>query len=342
MGKNTIRDVAILAGVSVATAGRVIGNYGHTSEKTKTKVKAAAKELNFVPNAIAQEMRKHSTKTIAVVVTNIRNNFFSQIVYEIEKYAREKEYNILIFNTREKPEIELQCLETLYTKQVEGIILASCFNNISMIPVESRYLYTSDIPIVTIDRKIEGLRTDEVQSEQIQGAYEATKYLLELGHRNISVIGIKTDEKNITTTVKDRIIGYQMALKEFGVFYNENRVHYLELEDTDLSEAFAPIFDKKCDTTAIILLNNLLCAPLLMEVKRRKLQIPDDYSLIDWDDDIYNELLDITTVEQQVKRIGNSAVKRVFQLIDKKTYDGERINITLETRLIIRGSCKKR
>lgn len=91
----TIKDVAALANVSVATAGRVIGNYGNVSEKTRQRVEEAARKLNYVPNALAQGMRKHSTLTIAVIVPNVRNNFFSGIIEAIEKVARKNKYNLL-------------------------------------------------------------------------------------------------------------------------------------------------------------------------------------------------------------------------------------------------------
>ena len=104
----TIKDVAKRAGVSEASAGRALGNYGKISDETKQKVLAAAEELHYIPNKLAQSMRSHSTKTIAVVVADIQNNFFGAIVAAIEQKAREKGYAVLICNSNEKRELELE------------------------------------------------------------------------------------------------------------------------------------------------------------------------------------------------------------------------------------------
>jgi LacI family transcriptional regulator len=334
----TIKDVAALAGVSVATVGRVIGNYGHVSQKTRNKVIQAVQELNYYPNAIAQGMRNHSTKTIAVIVGSIKNNFFSEIVYAIERVARKQGYNVLICNTHEKEKLEIQHLEMLRSKQIDGIIIASSFARKQDIAVKYRYLYENEIPMVCIDRNIMDLDRDVIESEHFEGAYEATEYLLQLGHEKICVIGMGQPP---TSTVRIRISGYEKALEDHQVSFDKNRVLCIDYEETVAQEEISDFFDRNGDMTAILVLNNSLCSGVLKEMVKRGLKCPDNLSLIGWDDEALNQILNITTVEQQISKIGSLAAERLFYLIENRESKGEHMVTTLKTHLLIRSSCKK-
>ena len=199
----TIKDVAKRAGVSVASAGRALGNYGKISDETKQKVLAAAEELHYIPNKLAQSMRSHSTKTIAVVVADIQNNFFGAIVAAIEQKAREKGYAVLICNSNEKRELELECLEMLASKQVDGILLASTFTDRKEIPTKYVKTVFEKFPIVTFDRKINGFPFTSVLTDNYAMAYTVTKYLIGLGHDGIATIGSEK-EKAVSNTVRER------------------------------------------------------------------------------------------------------------------------------------------
>jgi len=335
---STIKDVAILAGVSVATAGRVIGDYGRVSQESREKVQKAVKELNYIPNAIAQGMRKHSTKTIAVVVPNISNNFFSDAVGAIERITRKEDYNLLICNTHESQTTELQYMEMLHHKQVDGIILASTFNDKRSIPEKSLYLYL-DLPVILFDRRIKGFDLDIVESEHQKAAYVATKYLIDLGHTKIVAIGSLS--KHITTTIIDRVNGYKKALKEARIPFCKDFVFNLDYEnDNDAELKLKPLLDQH-KVTAIIILNNSLCASVLQVLQKNGTKIPEDISVINWDDEKYCELLDITTIDQQVAAIGKYAAERLFYYINgANSIEDKKVSMNLKTRLIIRGSCR--
>jgi LacI family transcriptional regulator len=334
----TIRDVAKLAGVSASTAGRVIGNYGSVSETARKKVLDAVQILNYHPNAIAQSMRNHSSKTIAVVIGSIMNNFFSEITYVIERIARRKGYNVLICNTHEKKNLEIQQLELLYSKHIDGIILASAFEEKKEIPERNLYLYGGEIPLVCIDRSIKGLDIDLIETEHFHGAYEATRYLIGLGHQKIAVIG---SGNPATSTVKIRMSGYKKALEESRIEFNKNRLLSIDYEKEVAQKEISSFFDKNTDITAVLVLNNSLCSGILKELKKRNLSIPDDVSFIGWDDEALNQLLNITTEEQQIQKIGKLAAERIFYLIESPKARGEHMVTTLKPHLIIRDSCKK-
>ncbi len=334
----TIKDVATLAKVSVATVGRVIGNYGSVSEKTKTRVMRAVQALNYHPNAIAQGMRNHTTKTIAVIIGSINNNFFSEIVYAIERVARKKGYNVLVCNTHEKTMLEIQYLEMLQSKQIDGVIIASSFAQKKDIPLNKRCLYEDEVPMVCIDRKIDGLKKDLIESEHFEGAYEATNYLIELGHKKIGVIGAG---KPSTSTVNIRISGYRKALDDHEILFDSKRVICIDYEEKAAQKELSAFFEMNSDITAVLVLNNSLCGYALKEMIKRNLICPDDISLIGWDDEMLNQILNITTVVQQIEKIGQLAAERIFYLIENQETQGEHMVTTLRPNLLIRSSCKK-
>lgn len=332
---NTIEDVAKLAGVSRATAGRVIGNYGSVSEDAKERVLNAIKELNYQPNVMAQGLRSHSTKTIAVILGSIKNNYCNALVYAIEKEAQKNGFNIIICNTREDIKNEIKHIQNMRSRQVDGIILMSAFKTDEEIPKQYKKLYDSDTSMVFVDRKIHGLDKDIIMTNNIEASYNATEYLIKLGHKKIGVIATKD-----YSTVRERIDGYKRALED-----NHIEIHpeYIEQIDGLLKEeaekAANKLMDEHPEITAIYVLNNSLCCGVLLELKKRNLKLKEDISLIVWDDEELNELYDITTVVQPIPEIGKKATAQLFEIIKGNKNKSERTK-ELKAELVIRDSCK--
>ncbi len=330
----TIDDVAKLAGVSKATVGRVIGNYGSVSEKTRERVMRAVKELDYVPNSVAQGLRSHSTKTIAVVLGSIKNGYCNELVYAIEKEAMKQGYNVLICNTHENLDKEIQHLQNIRSRQVDGVILTPVYTVGSVIPEKYQHLYESPyMPMVFADRNILGIEKDLVQSKNEEASYEATKYLISLGHKNIGVIGTVA-----YSTVQDRIKGYRRALQDAGIPVDSSLVVDAEYSEKLAGQKLtAKILDEHPEVSALYALNSSLCAGVLLELKKRNLKVPEDISLLTWDDEELNELFDITTMTQYVEEIGRTAVKRLFKRIENPKL--EVCTEMVDTKLVIRKSC---
>lgn len=332
----TIDDVAKLAGVSRATAGRVVGNYGSVSEKTREKVMEAVHQLDYQPNLIARGLRSHTTKTIALIVGSIKNNYSNALVYAVEKEAQKKGYNVIICNTHESEEKELQHLKNLNSRKVDGVILMSSYKAGREVSRELKELYTGKLPIVFVDREVQGVKRDIIQSDNFQASYGATEYLVKMGHRKIGVIATAN-----FPTVQERIYGYKEALKANGIVIDDNLI----AEVNGLDERESQIMTEKLlnahpDVTALYVLNNSLSIGVLMELKKRKIDIPSDISLLVWDDEEFNEFLDITTVVQPIEEIGKHATRRVLELIDQTDTVPEYKCRRLKTELIIRNSCQ--
>lgn len=331
----TIDDVAKLAGVSRATAGRVVGNYGSVSEKSRERVWDAVRQLDYQPNLIARGLRSQTTKTIAVIVGSIRNTYSTALVYAVEKEAQKKGYNVLVCTTHEDIEKELKHLKDLNSRKVDGVILMSAYRADANMDKNYKEFYISKLPIVFVDRNIPGINRDVIQSENFDSSYKATKYLMDMGHRKIGIIATSN-----FSTVQERIKGYKAAFADAGIEYDESLISSVdELSDKMSRKVCHEFLEEHPDITALYILNNSLCSGVLLDLKERKMKIPQDISLLVWDDEEYNELLDITTIEQPITEIGKQATRRLFELIGEPEETTDYECKKLDPELIIRKSC---
>ena len=331
----TIDDVARLAGVSRATAGRVVGNYGSVSEKSRERVWDAVRQLDYQPNLIARGLRSQTTKTIAVIVGSIRNTYSTALVYAVEKEAQKKGYNVLVCTTHEDIEKELKHLKDLNSRKVDGVILMSAYRADANMDKNYKEFYISKLPIVFVDRNIPGINRDVIQSENFDASYKATKYLMDMGHRKIGIIATSN-----FSTVQERIKGYKAAFADAGIEYDESLISSVdELSDKMSRKVCHEFLEEHPDITALYILNNSLCSGVLLDLKERKMKIPQDISLLVWDDEEYNELLDITTIEQPITEIGKQATRRLFELIGEPEETTDYECKKLDPELIIRKSC---
>lgn len=331
----TIEDVAKLAGVSRATAGRVVGGYGNVSEKSREKVEKAVQELNYRPNLVAQGLRGQSTKTIAVILGSIKNNYCNKLIYAVEKEAQKYGYNVIVCNTHENLAQEVGHLQNMYGRHVDGVILMSACKSRDELKGRYKELYQGGTPIVFVDRRIKGLDSRVIQSNNAEASYLATKYLLELGHENIGVLA--TDEYS---TVNERIKGYKKALDEYGVEFRPDNLLYAPHNDKEkIRKATAALLDAKEKVTALYVLNNSLCIAVLMELKERQMKVPDDLSLLVWDDEELNELLEITTVVQPIEEIGKAAVQGLMRQKENALDQEEEKREVLDACIVFRKSC---
>lgn len=343
----TIKDVANLAGVSTATAGRVLGRYGNVSHKTAKAVLEAAQKLNYTPNAIAQSMKKKNTKTIGLIIANICNPYFSSIAKATEEYMSKHGYNVIICNTDEDLDREITYIKTLYEKRVDGLMIASALKGNEKTAAELERIYNGSIPTLIIDREISGLSLPTVTSDNFGGAYDATSHLIRLGHKRIGVIG------TTISTLYQRVEGYKKALEDNGIPYREYLIankgvphiqagDVKEGKDVALQMLTAP--DKR--PTAILALNNLLTFGALQAIHELGLKIPDDIAFIGWDDFELATVMNppVTVVKQLNDNLATIASNWLLQMIHEPETPAQTDNrkIVLATQLIVRGSCGAR
>jgi DNA-binding LacI/PurR family transcriptional regulator len=333
----TLEDVARHAGTSVSTAGRALGNYGRVSARTRNLVLRAASDLNYLPNALARGMKRRATSTAGLIVGNICNPFFSTIVRAVEGTLIKRSYNLIVCDSDEDIAKEIGHIQVLIQRRVDGIIVSPTASPDGTRSKAPQLISGRGVPFVLIDRLVPGVKAPAVLVDNIGGAFEATSYLLKLGHRRIGIIvGRKTLD-----SMTSRVEGYLRAMASVGAPIDESLVvDGLDVEVHGGYYAAQQLLALTPRPTAVIAMNNLLVLGVLNAIREKGLQIPSDISLIGWDDfDAASHLrVPLTTVDQSASAMGTMAAEHLLQLMSGATAD-QPLEILLRCNLIIRESC---
>ncbi len=333
----TIKHIAEKVQLSVSTVSRVLN--GKTkkyriSDKTSELVLKAAKELNYSPNLLARGLRLSKTFTLGYITPDIANPFFSRIADNVEKYARQKGYSVVLCGSEEDTNVEKSSVKILADRQIDGLIISPVSQEIQHI----LDLRKRKIPIVMIDRYFPDMGIPFVTSENYKGAFESVKYLIESGHKRIACIqGLKN-----TLPIMERVRGYKTALKEHNIEIDETLIVGDNFSEQNGYIETKLLMKKANSPTAIFGLSNLISFGAMRALKEEGLSIPNNISLITFDDLPYLDFLSpsITAVEQQGNEIGNIATKILIDQIETgRSYESE--GIFLPTKLTIRNSVKK-
>jgi LacI family transcriptional regulator len=326
-GMATVLDVAKLAGVSTATAARALGGYGSVSAATQKRVLDAAAELGYRPNALARSMITGLTHSIGVVLADIENPFFYGALRGITDTARGQGFDVLLANTDENQADERSAIAALIARRVEGLILCPTDG-------ESRShlnsLITSGMPIVLLDRPIRGLKADSIGLDNRKAAADATRHLIELGHRRIGIISGGPPEAEATLrrplmkgvergnrTSHARAAGFRDTMLAAGI---EPRPEYLSAAGHHRHEgesATIAMMQLAEPPTAIIAFDALQTLGALLAFRRLGLHCPEDVSLVGIDDADWAEVVSppLSVVRQPVYDIGAKACQLLLDRI---------------------------
>ncbi|MFT6204290.1 MAG: LacI family transcriptional regulator [Spirosomataceae bacterium] len=237
MGEVTIKDIAIALGMAPSTVSRALRGSYEINEKTRLRVEKYAQQVNYRRNTIAQSLREKRTRVLGVVVPEISNNFFSEVINGIEDEAFTRGYQILIFQTHESFEREKQTVQQLYERRVDGLLI-SLSGQTTDIEHLSRYR-KEDLSVVYFDRVPEGEEVDKVVVDSFEGVYSAVNWMVSNGMRKIALL---TSPPDIYIT-KKRLAGYTQALEDNGITYNEELIKYCGFEPWEAHEAIKELID---------------------------------------------------------------------------------------------------
>lgn len=329
--KATIKDVAALAGVSFATVSRALDDHSEVRPETKAKVLAACEQLGYVRDIAARSLAGHSTHTIGLVVPDVSNPYFSGMATEIEKTAAEHGYRVLLSNSMRDTEQELQTIDSFVARQIDGILISP----ISPQSQQRHYEVLGDLPCVYLGVN-HNMDCSYVMSDNEKGAYEATKYLLNLGHRDILFLG----GRETSRTRSLRVQGFQRALEENGL---KGRTMPAP---PDIGQLRQWIYERALELLqgplpdAIFVFSDMTAMKVLEAAEERGVRIPEDVSLIGYDNITFARLprIDLTTVSQKKHEQGRIAVERLIEKIQGRT--DKTVDI-LQPQLMIRSTCKK-
>ncbi|MDR3688312.1 MAG: LacI family DNA-binding transcriptional regulator [Fimbriimonas sp.] len=323
----TIRDVAAKAGVTDMTVSRVVNRSGPVSDAVRARVERAIEELGYVPSRIARGLRSRRTHTLALIVSDITNPFFTTLARGVEDAASDREHLVMVCNTDESEEEEIRYLEMLSGQNVDGVLLVPAKGAEQARALAKR----RQLPLVILERRIPESEHSIVHCDTRAGARSMMQYLLGLGHREIAIlaspIGIATSD--------DRVQGALEALE--GSDANATVFHELLSRDT-AAKGVERCLGMVPRPTAIFALNNLLTIGALRALRMHGARVPEDISLGGFDD-LPEPLLErpfLTVVAQPAYEMGRAGVELLIAEISKPTSAPTEIVLPLE--LVIRGS----
>ncbi len=326
----TVLDVAKRAGVAPITVSRVINNSGYISQGTRKRVEAAVKELGYVPNTLARGLRSKRTRTLALVVTDIANPYFTLMARGVEDAAGAADYSVVYCNTDESEAKEEKYANLLAQRQVDGVLLVPSCGNVKTI----KFLLSNDITVVALDRRVSGVKIDSVRSDSEGGAKRLTSLLIELGHQRIAMI---TGPKDVSTSA-DRVVGYQQALTEAGLAQNE-LVYYGAFNQESGYELTGQAMMRSPRPTAIFGANNFITIGIMKALQNLELRVPGDVSVVGFDDLPESMLLSpfLTVAAQPAYEMGRVATELLLKRISGEL-SGRCQTLVLQTQVIERGS----
>jgi LacI family transcriptional regulator len=328
----TIVDVAREAGVSYSTVSRVVNNYEYVKPETREKVLNAMMRLGYVVNQQARSLRGGLSHVVGVLVPDVGNNYIGAIIRGIDAELAANQYDLMLYTTHRQKTRESTYVATITRGMADGLLLLLPTN----VEAYMASLQQQQFPHVLIDyQAVDNQFTSTVQSTNFDGAYDATRYLIELGHRRIGyVIGLQEMQCSL-----DRLAGYRAALADYGIEYAPELVQEGDFFRVQGYEAARHLLSLDHPPTAIFSANDLSAFGVIEAVRNCGLSVPEDVSVIGFDDTWEAEQVHpgLTTVRQPLEQMGRIAAQILLRRLEDPDLPGKRVE--LPTELVIRDSC---
>jgi LacI family transcriptional regulator len=323
----TLADIAREAGTSPSTASRALSGRGYVSEEARTRLRAAADRLGYVPNASARALKQRTSRVVGVAVSDLGNQFYANLAAGIEQTLREVDYQMILVSDSSDGAQELACARTFLAMRAAGVIVTPADR------AAAALLSKAGIPVVEVDRRLAKVACDAVVLDNERGGREATEHLLELGHTRIALLVADTD----WTSDSGRLNGYVAAHVAHDVEIDETLILPLAFHAPHAEERIDALLAER-RPTAIFAANNELAEHAWRVLRRRGLRLPHDISLVGFDDVGWMAMVDpgITAVAQPTLEMG----RRAARLFLRRAADpgAPRSVEVLEPTLVVRGS----
>jgi LacI family transcriptional regulator len=328
--KATIYDVAKEAGVSIATVSNAINGKGKISKKRREEIFKIMERLQYQPSVIASALTGKKTFSLGLLIPDISNPFFAEIARAIEDQAHQSGYSVIICSTDNKDERVERYISLLEQKSVDGIIIGTGIENMEILT----QLLNKSIPIAMIAREASSLSVHTVVTDDFVGGNLAAQHLLELGHRRLAVLS----ENLKVSSSRERIRGFKFALFEAGVAFDESNIVTCDYKIEDGKRGAQELLRKAERPTAIFCCNDLLAIGALQAAKETGLHVPEDVSIIGFDNTILASVTDppLTTVAQPMEHMAKLVFNLLIQNLEKE--DSIKQRIVLRPELIVRQS----
>jgi LacI family transcriptional regulator len=337
----TMNDIAKALNLSASTVSKALSNSYEISEKTKKLVLEYAQANNYRPNLIAQSLKQGHSNSIGIVVSNIDNPFFSQVINGIESIAYQEGYNVIFTQTHEQYDLEVKNVNHLAHRSVDGLLISLSIetNNIEYL----QKLQQQGLPIVFFDRVSNEMDTHKVIVDNFKGAYDATTHLIKSGYKNIAHI---TSAAN-TSVTRERLSGYEQALTDNAVKINEDHIKYCNqggCNRDEIKTALQELLDNDVKPDALFTAFDRVTTETLALLHELKIKIPQDIALLGFTNTVLADVLDpaLSTVYQPGFEMGQAATKMLISLINTDRPVTHFETIVLPTQLFLRNSTAKK
>ena len=330
----TIVDIAKKLKISPSTVSRALRNHPDVNKETKSKVMALAEKVRYNPNRLAQSLKGRSTKTLGMIVPEIKHEFFSSVISGVEHTAYASGYSILLTQSNEEYQREILNTKTLLSHRVDGLLVSISQNTLD--PDHFKNVIRNNVPLVFFDRVFSNLKCATVECDDYQGAFNAVEHLLSRGYKHIAHFAGYLH----TPIGKMRFQGYQDALKKHGIPFNPQWVRYGGLTEDAGMKAFEDVSNTGEMPDAIFAVNDPVAIGAFISIKRKGMAIPGDIALVGFSDNPIVSLLDppMTTVRQPAVQMGEVSSKELIDQIETTGSVGNKKHIVLKTELIVRKS----
>lgn len=341
----TLHDVAREAGVSINTASRALNNKPYVSEATRKLVLKVARELDYRPNHLARSLRQSRTSTIGVVISDIVNPFFAEVVEGIEREAAARGYGIVLANIGHDASREMQVVQTLVDRQVDGVLISPSQPD----PDSIEYLINRGVPYCLLGRVFERIPGPAVINDDRAGARMAVEYLLSRGHRRILFLNAAA----YSSQARRRLEGYIDAHRQAGLPVDPGLILETDARMHGGYVAMQQAFTNKAGFTAVFCFNDFVSFGVVQALRDAGLRIPDDVAVMGYDDVMVSQVVDppLSTVRIAKTRLGQTACQLLIRILEsgpqrrRKQEDKQMIDqdtqhtpIVLPPELVIRRS----
>lgn len=338
MSKPSIISIAIQLGLSKGTVSKALRDSHEISEATKQRVKTLVQKLNYVPNPYASSLRRQRSKTIAVVLPEVTDSFFSLAINGIESVAKEKGYHVLIYLTHESVEREEAILKDFQSGRVDGILMSVSAQTCNGNHIEE--VINEGIPVVFFDRVCESVNAPSVTTNDFESGYNAAIHLVKMGCKRISFLHISSG----LSISNKRMEGFKSAMEDAGIKFGNNDITECNDDMRDNINRIKKLLKKKNKPEGIIASVEKLSAPVYSACNELKISIPRKLKLISFTNLQTASILNpsLTTITQPAFEMGQQAALTLFKKLEKKKNSFfQQDNIIIKSELVKRDSTKR-
>lgn len=329
----TIRDVALRAGVSIKTVSNVINEHPYISADTRKRVAEAIADLGYRPNRSAQALRSRRNRSLAAIIPDIKNPFFTAVVRGIEDYAFDVGYMLLLCDSEDNVQRESQFISVLGMGSVAGVVLCTADERVLEQQIQS--IQNSNIAVVAFDRAIDETPVDAVLAQNFEGSYAGMKHLLDTGHRRIGIIA----GPDYYAPGRERLDGCLKALADAGVPIEDALIQRTDFKQVSSQSATRRLLECAEPPTAIFVSNGPSAYGTLEVVREYNLRFPEDISIVVFDDPEWSRIVEepLTVIAQPGYEMGRLSAEVLLKRLANPNAPIQKIRVP--TTFVHRRSC---